>query len=138
MLELYCTTYRFLSMVYCGKPSRGCQMCRSRRIKVPMLHLFRSSLLTPTIEGTRVGKLTRIFTNSVMRPNPPVINVRNLGDSVRDIKMTLTLCFATKLMPLNEEQNVDWIRRKQREEMKQPWGVFQAEVFVGRNHRRTI
>ena len=26
-------------MVYCGKPSRGCQMCRTRRIKVCRISL---------------------------------------------------------------------------------------------------
>lgn len=34
---LYLGHYIFNRMVYCGKPSRGCQMCRTRRIKVYLL-----------------------------------------------------------------------------------------------------
>lgn len=71
-------------MVYCGKPSRGCQMCRQRRIKVRGLCL------------QLYYKLATLTLISAMRAGLHARSVRNQGESVLATKMILILCFVMR------------------------------------------
>lgn len=89
-------------MVYCGKPSRGCQMCRTRRIKVRTLFL---------------GKIIyRNFADyclrSAMKLSQHVNNARNQDALVQDIKTTSTLSSAMRLKPLRGEPGRPATERK--------------------------
>lgn len=102
-LHEYGTFYN--TMVYCGKPSRGCQMCRTRRIKVCLFRivcLYTSSQIFLLIASNC----------SAMRPNQLVDSVRSLDDNVQGIKTILISSSGMKLKPPNEEHVERGVRRR--------------------------
>lgn len=67
-----CQDRELVTMVYCGKPSRGCQMCRTRRIKVRywcLAYLLLHSPLVPNEEEKERKKVNTAFrTTQLTRP----------------------------------------------------------------------
>lgn len=109
-------------MVYCGKPSRGCQMCRTRRIKVLFSALLLISHLAkrislshpPQSSATRRHLLPRWATNlpkplanipsaSVTRQSRHAISVQSQGESAQATRTSSTSSFAMRLKPPSAE-----------------------------------
>ena len=84
-----------IKMVYCGKPSRGCQMCRTRRIKVRQPYANAS----PAPQALALSRCPPDVSCSAMRLSLLVFNARSLDANVQDIRMTSTLSFVTKPKP---------------------------------------
>ena len=116
-LFLHSFAYSYITMVYTGKPSRGCGMCKSRRIKV-------SSNLAAFINySTRMGGVPRqcpqallaliLNCHSAMRNAQHVATARSRGVTARDIRMSLIWYFEmrTKLWLARRRKLPDWRRR---------------------------
>jgi hypothetical protein len=81
-------------MVYTGKPSRGCGMCKSRRIKVspvirfsPVLYTVQS--VSRTNDGSQALPISILTYHSATRNGQHVATARNRGVTVQDIRMSL-------------------------------------------------
>lgn len=81
-------------MVYCGKPSRGCQMCRTRRIKVGCC---RSTI-------TFAVKTPYSYLDSATRQNPRATSVQNLTASALVTGTNLTSSSAMRPRQPNAER----------------------------------
>jgi hypothetical protein len=99
-------------MVYTGKPSRGCAMCKSRRIKVrnsaPNFILGRTDLRVCHSAWSRNMRLDQsslenptdeLFLFSVMNNVRYVANVRSLEETVPGIRTNSTLSFEMRIKP---------------------------------------
>ena len=100
------------TMVYCGKPSRGCQMCRTRRIKVSSWVPRAMNMSNGTTSFPYSSIADRTPHPSAMKPNQHVCNARSLDDNVQDIKTTSTLSSAMKLKQQKGEQGEQAITRR--------------------------
>lgn len=76
-------------MVYCGKPSRGCQMCRTRRIKVRAL------------SKQRPGRHAHVY--SAMRPSRHATSAPSRVGSARATRTSSTSSSATRRRPRRGE-----------------------------------
>jgi hypothetical protein len=95
-------------MVYCGKPSRGCQMCRTRRIKVCSLF----------IAGLFYSTFTNCCLRSATRPSRHVYNAKNRDALVQDTRTTSTLSSGMRLKPPRGEPGRPTLERKSTQRLR--------------------
>lgn len=95
-------------MVYTGKPSRGCGMCKSRRIKVSDENMFGDFSLSADIYTQRSASFTHLILtyDSAMKRDQHAGIVRSQGVNVRDTRMNLIWCSEMRTKP--------WLARRRR------------------------
>ncbi len=96
-------------MVYCGKPSLGCQMCKTRRIKVRAITFVthprsQTSLLLPSVLSSHPSLAILTNNPSVTKADPPAPNAPNPDANVLATKTTSTSSSATRHSPPKNAQ----------------------------------
>jgi hypothetical protein len=108
---LHSSVHLYPTMVYTGKPSRGCGMCKSRRIKVsPVIRfspaLYMALFVSSMNDGSQVLPILMLMHHSATRNGQRVGTARNLGVNVQDIR--------TSLIWYSEMKTKLWLARRGR------------------------
>ena len=86
-------------MVYCGKPSKGCALCRAKRTKVrASADILRTAYLLAPPQIYLPGFTREINDASVTKLARFVANAGGLKEIAQDTAMSRMRCFVTKLV----------------------------------------